>query len=139
MRNKTSKAFLPILLLFVVLNALFVAGKSMLDRWNADQDVLIYGNLILFLITLLSFTIARRGLSNTNPHAFVRSIYGGIMLKLFICIIAAFIYIASLGKSLNKPAFFTCMGLYLVYTFAEVSVLMKLLKGRSNAEERSAY
>ena len=111
----------------------------MLQRWNADQDVLVFGNLLLFLITLISFLVARRGLNNSNPHAFVRSVYGGIMIKLFICIIAAFIYIASVGKSLNKPAFFTCMGLYLVYTFIEVSILTKLLKGRSNAEERSAY
>ena len=139
MRNKAGKAFLPIVLLFVVLNGFFVAGKNMLERWNADQDVLIYGNLILFAITLLSFLIARKGLKNTNPHAFVRAVYGGIMIKLFICVIAAFIYIASFGKSLNKPAFFACMGLYLVYTFLEVSILMKVLKGSSNAEERSTH
>jgi len=139
MRNNGAKPFLPIILLFVVLNGFFVAGKNMLQRWNADQDVLIFGNLLLFIITLISFLIARKGLQNVNPHAFVRSIYGGIMLKLFICIIAEFIYIASFGKNLNKPAFFACMGLYLVYTFIEVSILMKLLKGRSNAKERSAY
>lgn len=138
MRNNKVKPFLPIVLLFIVLNGFFIAGKNMLQRWNADQEVLIYGNLILFLITLISFLLARRGLKNSNPHAFVRSVYGGIMIKLFICIIAAFIYIASFGKSLNKPAFFACMGLYLLYTFIEVSILTKLLKGRANAEERSA-
>lgn len=138
MRNNKVKPFLPIVLLFILLNGFFIAGKNMLQRWNADQEVLIYGNLILFLITLISFLLARRGLKNSNPHAFVRSVYGGIMIKLFICIIAAFIYIASFGKSLNKPAFFACMGLYLLYTFIEVSILTKLLKGRSNAEERSA-
>ena len=139
MRNNAARPFLPIAILFVVLNGFFLAGKSMLQRWNADQDVLIVGNLLLFLITLLSFFMARKGLKNANPHAFVRSVYGGIMLKLFICIIAAFIYIASLGKQLNKPALFTCMGLYLLYTFLEVSILTKMLKGSSNAEERSPH
>lgn len=139
MRNNKAKAFLPILLLFVVLNGFFISGKNLLERWNADQDVLFFGNLLLFLITLVSFLIARKGLKNANPHAFVRSVYGGIMLKLFACIIAAFIYIASVGKGINKPAFFACMGLYLVYTFIEVSILTKLLKGRSDAKERSAY
>lgn len=129
-RNR--KPFLPIVLLFIVLNAFFLAGKGMLERWGADQDTLIYGNLLLFVITIVSFLMAQRGLKNTNPHAFVRSVYGSIMLKLFICLIAAVIYIATFRSALNKPAFFTLMGLYLVYTFIEVSTLTKLLKGRAN-------
>lgn len=139
MRNNAARPFLPIVLLFLILNGFFIAGKEMLERWNADQSVLIVGNLLLFGITLFSFFIARKGLRNANPHAFVRSVYGGIMIKLFICIIAAFVYIASFGKALNKPALFTCMGLYLVYTFLEVSILTKMLKGSSDAEKRSAH
>ena len=139
MRNNAARPFLPIVLLFLILNGFFIAGKEMLDRWDADQSVLIVGNLLLFGITLFSFFIARKGLGNANPHAFVRSVYGGIMIKLFICIIAAFVYIASFGKALNKPALFTCMGLYLVYTFLEVSILTKMLKGSSDAEKRSAH
>jgi hypothetical protein len=139
MRNNAARPFLPIVLLFLILNGFFIAGKEMLDRWDADQSVLIVGNLLLFGITLFSFFIARKGLRNANPHAFVRSVYGGIMIKLFICIIAAFVYIASFGKGLNKPALFTCMGLYLVYTFLEVSILTKMLKGSSDAEKRSAH
>ena len=105
----------------------------MLLRWNADQDVLIIGNAILFAVTLISFFMARRGIENSNPHAFVRSVMGSIMIKLFICVIAAGIYIAIYKKGLNKPALFICMGLYLVYTFMEVGVLMKMLKERKNA------
>ena len=136
MRNK--KAFLPLALLFIILNGFFLSGKNMLQRWNTDQDVLIIGNLILFFITVISFLIAQRGLKNTNPHAFVRAITGGIMIKLFATIIAAFIYISIFKKQINKPALFACMGLYLVYTFIEVSVLNKQLKQKTNAPERSA-
>ena len=126
------KGFLPVLILFVVLNGLFIGGKNMFVRWNADTQVLIGANLLLFLITLLSFLMALRGMRNPNPHAFVRSVYGSVMIKLFICIIAAFIYIATLQKNVNKPALFISMGLYLVYTFLEVSLLMKMLRQRSN-------
>ena len=130
--KKNRKAFLPIVLLFIVLNGFFIAGKSMLQRWGADQNVLIIGNVLLFGITMLSYLIAVRGLNNKNPHAFVRSAYGSIMVKLFICIIAAMIYIATYRKELNKPALFTLMGLYLVYTFIEVSILTKSLKSQTN-------
>ena len=130
--RRTSKEFVPILLLFVVVNSLSISFRKRWAAWNVDQDVLIIGNLFLFLITLVSFVIAKRGLQNSNPHAFVRSVYGSIMSKLFICLIAAFIYIAVYKKDLNKPAFFACMGLYLVYTFLEVSILTRLLRRQPN-------
>lgn len=127
------KGFMPILLFFILLNAFFISGKTLLQKWNMDQGVVIIGNAILFFITLISFLLALRGLSNPNPHAFVRSVYMSVMLKLFVCMIAAFIYISIYKINLNKPALFTCMGLYLVYTFMEVGVLMKMLKQKKNA------
>ena len=131
LRNRF-RDFAPIALLFVIVNALAISLRSRWTAWNVSQDVLIAGNLFLFLVTLLSFLIARRGLQDKNPHAFVRSIYGSILFKLFICLIAAFIYIAINKRELNKPAFFACMGLYLVYTFLEVSILTRLLRQRPN-------
>ena len=104
----------------------------MLENRGFDTDVLMIGNLLLFLITLMSFVMGRRGLNNPNPHAFVRSVYASIMIKLFLCIIVALIYIAIYQKQLNKPALFTCMGLYLVYTFMEVTILMKMLKHKES-------
>ena len=127
------KGFMPVILIFIVLNGFFVSGKNMLQRWNVDRDVVIIGNALLFIITLISFLLAQRGLKNPNPHAFVRSVYMSVMLKLFVFIIAAFVYIAMYKSNLNKPALFVCMGLYLVYTFLEVSVLMKMLKQKKNA------
>lgn len=136
MRNKAP--FLPIVILFVVLNAFFLSGKNLLQRWGADQDVLIIGNAILFFITLISYLIAQRGIKNSNTHFFIRSVMGGIMVKLFVAAIVAFIYISIFKKEINKPALFTCMGLYLVYTFIEVSVLTKQLKSKTNVPQRSA-
>ncbi|WP_139256322.1 hypothetical protein [Flavisolibacter ginsengisoli] len=100
----------------------------MLARWGMEQDVLIIGNLILLLITLVSFFLAQKGLKNPNPHVFVRSVYSGMMIKLFLCVIVVFIYVSLYKTTYNKPALFTCMALYLVYSFMEVSILMKLLR-----------
>lgn len=132
-RTNSLRGLMPLILVFTALNGFFIAGSNMLERWGADQDVLVYGNIFLLIITLLSYLLAKRGLTNPNPHAFVRAVYSSILLKLFICLIAAFAYIASTKTALNKPAFFTLMGLYLLYTFLEVSVLTKALKGHRNA------
>ncbi len=130
--SKRIKSFAPIAILFIVLNGFFFVGKDVLARWAVDQDVVLIGNLLLFTVALVSYSLGIKGLKNPNPHVFVRSVYSSMMLKLFLCIIAAFIYIAMSRENLNKPALFTCMGLYLVYTFMEVSVMMKLLKGKTH-------
>lgn len=131
LRNRF-REFVPIVLIFIGVNALLISGGSWLKRFGADQNILIAGNLLIFIITFFSFLLAERGLQNPNPHAFVRAVYSSMMLKLFICIIAAFLYIAANRDHINKPALFGCMGLYLVYTFSEVSILMKLLRNKPN-------
>jgi hypothetical protein len=130
-RNNRSP-FFSIVIVFILLNGLFITGRNFLERNGFDQSVLIVGNLILFLATIISFLFSRRGLLTEKAQAFVRSVYLSIMVKLFICVVAALIYIFLFRKNLNKPALFTCMGLYLVYTFIEVSVLTKMLKQKKN-------
>ena len=130
--NNKWKVFLPIEFVFLIVIIIMTSAHKLFDQWNVDTGVVLISNFILFLITSFSFILAQRGLKNSNPNVFFRSIYSGIMLKLFGCIIAAFIYISMNKAHLNKPALFISMGLYLVYTFVEVSVLMKLLKHRPN-------
>ena len=132
--NQNSFVFLrPMIILFVLLSGFFVAGKNILAKWGIDQSVVIIGNLILFVITLISFLLSRRSLKSDNPQAFVRAMYGSVMIKLFVCAIAAFIYFNIAKKDVNKPGLFICMGLYIIYTSIEVSSLTKLLRNKKNA------
>ncbi|HSU29088.1 MAG TPA: hypothetical protein VLJ68_11950 [Chitinophagaceae bacterium] len=133
MGNNKIKAFLPVLVLFLILNAFFLAGNHFFKKWDVDKDVLIIGNLVLFISSFFSYLISLRGLRTSNPHAFVRSVYGSFIIKFFFCIVAALIYIMTMKKDVNKPALFTCMALYLVYSFVEVGVLTKMLKQKKNA------
>lgn len=132
LKNKWG-VFAPVVLLFIIINALAIGLRTRWTVWNVDQDVLIIGNLFLFLLTTVSFFMAKRGLRNANPHVFTRSVIGSIMVKMFLAVIVAFIYISIYKKQLNKPALFTCMGLYLVYTFMEVSSLTRLLRTKPDA------
>ena len=137
--NKRKRApYFSIIILFLVSNALFLAGKRWLESIDVDTDVLIIGNCILFVATLLSFYLYSRSLKNNQPHQFLKYIYGGMFLKMLICLIAAFIYIASLGKDVNKAAIFGCMFLYFLYTLVEVSILLRLSKEQKNAQTRSS-
>jgi uncharacterized membrane-anchored protein len=122
----------PMILVFVALTAFLVLGKSWLQERGVDQEVLIIGNLVLFIVSLVSFVITFRSINVKNTHAFIRAIYGGFVAKFFLLVIAAFVY-AMVAKSINKPALFGCMALYIVYAFLEVKILLGILKKKTNA------
>ena len=123
----------PMILVFVVMNGLLVAGKNILIRWGIDQDVAIIGNLILFLVSLAAFLITRNSLKSDNPNVFVRAMYSSFMIKLFVCAAGAFTYFMMVRPDINKPGLVFCMVLYIVYTAIEVSTLTKLLRKKKNA------
>src|ERR671921_161072 len=121
----------PLFIVFLIIAALIYTFRNFLESQGFDWIVLSGGNVYIYIITTLSMLMLAKGLNAENTSAFLRNAYSGILIKLFACAGAAFIYILVSGKNLNKPALFACMGLYLVYTSVELFVVMK----RSNAKK----
>ena len=103
-----------------------------------DKTVMIFGNTILFIASVVSFNLYRRSLLNNNVHAFLRMIYGGMFAKMVICLIAAVVYIMIAKKNVSKGAIFGLMFLYFVYTFVEISIVLKLSRKQKYVKERGA-
>jgi hypothetical protein len=122
-----------LLIVFILLTAFFISGKGWLDKKDIDNTVLLYGNLLLFLVSFSAFFITRKSLDSANPQAFIRAMYGSFMIKFFTVAIAAFIYILLMKKNVNKPALLICAVLYILYTIIETRELTKLLKQKKNA------
>lgn len=137
-RKPSGRAFLPILILFVVATIVFLVVPSLDFLWNMDRRVMIAGNVILFAATFISFNLYRRSLTRNNVHTFLRMIYGGMFAKMMICLFAALIYIMIVKKDVSKGAIFGLMFLYFVYTFLEISIIMKLSRKEKYAKDRSA-
>ena len=131
-RNKF-RPFLPIIILFIIVNAILVAARTSIESRGFDQPMLIYANILLLAATFFSYLIARRGLADPNPNAFVRSVTGSMMAKMLLVIIAILIYVFSIEGEINKPSLFAAMALYLVYTFLEVGILTKQVKRKDHA------
>ena len=119
----------PLFIVFLLINASALSGKSLMAKNNINQDLLITGNLILFLVMLVSYIITYRSLHSSNSQAFIRAMYGSFLIKFFFLAIAAFVYIMMAKKNVNKPGLGVCAFLYIVYTAIEISALMKTLKG----------
>ncbi len=121
------------IIIFLILSMIiFVLGNRM--AWpGVDLFVLLAGNIVLFGATLLSFFLYKKALANNNAQAFLRYIYGGMFLKMIICIAAALVYIFIARNTVNKYALLGCFGLYIIYTFIEVKILMQMSKQQKNA------
>ena len=120
-----NKSVLPLVATFLVICGLVFGFKDFLSQKGFDWQMLIGGNLFLYVVTSISLHLLNKGMSAPNTHAFLRNAYGGIMVKLFACAAAVFIYILVAGDNLNKPSLFACMGLYLVYTFIELRIVLQ--------------
>lgn len=123
----------PALVLFVAVTAFCFIGKNWLEQKGVSQQVILGGNFILLLVSVLAFLLMRKAIQTNTAQAFVRAMYSGFMLRFFLVAIAAFIYIMVVKKNVNKPALIACAGLYILYTAIETRSLLKMLKQRKHA------
>lgn len=129
MENKvTGRSFLPILLVFILSGLFIYLARPLLAGWNADYRVLLVGNGILFLVTGISFRLYTKALQNANVHAFLRVMYGSLLIKMLVCLVATFIYAFVAGRAVNRNGVIGCFVLYILYTFFEVKILMNFSK-----------
>lgn len=119
------------ILLFVIFNALFMFNNKWLAKWGLDSNVLIIANLILFIINIVSYLLQKKGVKNTNPNVFVRAVMGGMIIKMFTCIIALMIYAFVWKDQFSKMSVIAAMFLYLIYLAVEVSIASKLNKQKN--------
>ncbi len=131
--KETFSKFAPVIILFVLINALAFILKSFLHSHGFGIRFLLIANLLLFLISFAGFFIQMKALKSSNINAFIRGVYSSLLLKIFILIIAVALYLFMTHGNVNKPSLFTSMGLYILYTAIEVKQLMKISRRKPNA------
>jgi len=117
---------LPLLLVFIICNGFFISAKTLLAKWGIDNGVLIIANSLLLLLALITFFVQQKALQNKNPNVFVRSVMAGMMIKMFTCIIAIFVYWFVMKDKFSKASVVAAMLVYLIYLVVEVKMITKL-------------
>lgn len=97
---------------------------------NAAYDFpsLIIGNVVLAMVSLLSFKIISNGIKSGNATAFVNSKMTGTLIKFFVCISILLIYIFMNNRQVHKPSLFLFLGMYAVYSAIEAVPLSKMAR-----------
>jgi hypothetical protein len=116
-----------LLFIFSIITFVIFFLRTKLEDLGFDVMVLFAGNLLMFLVTLVVSWFHKKGANNANPNAFIRSVYAGTMIKMFIVMIGVMVY-AFVMKPVNKPSIITCLLFYALYTVVEVRFAMKIVK-----------
>jgi len=122
------KSFRPIVVVFVVVLVLMLAARNWLAaQWNMDYRVVLVGNAVLFIATAFSFYLYSKALRNNNTQVFLRMMYSSLLVKMVSVLVAMLLYLF-VSKDVNKSGIMASLALYVVYTYVEVKVLMRLSK-----------
>lgn len=124
------KPFLSVVLvIFVALSALFWEFRETLaNSWHLPGPSLRLGNALLFAVTVLAFFLESKGVRAKTSAGFIRYVYLGLILKLFLCIAGVITCVVVYREGITIQVLIAWMLLYAVYTSVEVSQLIKANK-----------
>lgn len=131
---KLNHTYLPLIFIFVSVNALSVIFNNKLDAWGINHLVVQGANLLLFILMVVSAYLHLKALHNSNPHAFLRSVLSATVIKMFVIAGATFIYLFAAGEARSVYAVLAGMGLYIVYTVVELRGLFRMNKQHNNVK-----
>lgn len=117
------KILFPLVFLFLLLNVLFLLFPSVIIAYGFNINVLEWGNVFLFVLSVISLLLQQKGI-RSGPHVFIRYFYISFIVKFLLVAVVTLAY-TSVVKKINKPSVLVCMGEYLVYTFIETGIVLK--------------
>ncbi len=129
--NFSFKPVLPLFITFLVLTLFSFAGSVFFADKGINYIVVMGGNCLFFLVSLFVFRMQYLAMYNSNPNVFIRSVIGGMIIKMFACVIAIVAYYFISKAAFNKPAVYISMVIYIVYLVVEVRTIMKLNKTKN--------
>ena len=125
------KFVLPSIFFFLLVNCFSNLFSKWLDAKSIDHHVVFCGNLILFILSLLTAYIHFKAASNENPHVFVRGVTLASFIKLMVIAVSVLIYFLIFKKEASAYAVAVCMLLYIIYTVIDVSSATKINRQRN--------
>jgi hypothetical protein len=126
MFNFIKKSYLLFFIFFILGSIIFLFQTPALSRFHFDNSLLWAANIFFLLLSLITLALQIKSMKNKNPNVFIRSVMGGILIKMFASLLAVFIYVIYNNYKFDKGSMFLGLCFYLFYLTAEVTTLMKL-------------
>ena len=109
--------------------ALVSGGAYALAQTDPRYDfrVLMTGNFLMFGISVITFMMSQKSVKD-RPQAFVRGVFSGTMVRLFVCMGALVVYAVVNKEHLFKGQVFALFGIYAIYSAIETILVSKMAK-----------
>lgn len=120
------KYFLPIIVIFILVNTFCLIFQKFLIGNNIDPMVLLGANIILFLLSVIALIMHLKAVKNTNPNVFVRSVMAASFIKFMVVALVTVAYLALAKENRSIYAVIASMGLYVIYTILEIRNATKI-------------
>lgn len=126
--NSFIKLITPIFIVFIFINCLVLGFKEKMLSIHIDAKVVFGSNCILFFISTLCIALHSKAIASKNPNALVRSIMLSTTLKFLIVAISTMLYAKFSGNNKSVYGIYCGLFLYIIYTYLEVRIALKLNK-----------
>lgn len=127
------RQIMPFFALFTIVNIVFIVWADKWDALNLHHTVIVFGNSLLFLLSIFSIWLHLKAVNHKNPQVMVRGVLGGTFIKIILIATSILLYLYFTPKEQrSKLAVIAVMFLYLIYVYIEVRVVLKLNKKKSN-------
>lgn len=120
------RPFSILLLLFITLFLLSWWASQRFGKDVFDLRLVAGANLIYFILSVISLRLQERAVVHPNPHVFVRTIVGGMFLKMMLTALALLVYVRWVNPQYGWVSVFSALLVYLCYLVAGVSLAGKL-------------
>ena len=112
-------------IVFAALSAIFfyMITAAPVFRFN----VMMGANILMLTLSTASYFMVTQQIKN-RPQAFIRGVYSGTFLKLFVCMASVMLYVMINKKDIHKPTLFVLFGIYAVYSVVETTILSKMAR-----------
>ena len=118
------KKFLPVLALFMFINAIGLYSINFLPIEGVKIPFVLVVNGMLFALSLLNFRRVQK-MDIHKPNQMVQSVMLGTLIKMMVFAVAALVYSKQQKGAVGLTTLLISMGLYLVYTYLEIQWTLK--------------
>lgn len=118
------KKFLPVLALFMFINAIGLYSINFLPIEGVKMPFVLVVNGMLFALSLLNFRRVQK-MDIHKPNQMVQSVMLGTLIKMMVFAVAALVYSKQQKGPVGFITLLISMGLYLVYTYVEIQWTLK--------------
>ncbi|MCL6524249.1 MAG: hypothetical protein K6T34_06265 [Thermoflavifilum sp.] len=123
--------YFRLIALFCAVNGIGIVFSHALESLGIDDLAGALGNLLLAIITAISYYLGKKAIYHPKHQVFSRRLYLSTFLKIFIYGVAMAGYAFMRGADFTRNTILMLLLLYIVYSIIETWALAKMARSSS--------